>query len=121
MSASEAIWAPNGLQTPNLRASAPSRPPNTTQAIRQAAAPRAAPCMARKIASRPRLGLHRVHPLATANRTFRATVCSPGSSEVLSAAGATTAGPVAAGPVAAGPVAAGPVAAGEAAPGTAAK
>ena len=38
MSASESICAPNGLDTPSLRASAPSRPSNATQATRQPAA-----------------------------------------------------------------------------------
>ena len=53
MSASESICAPNGLATPSLRASAPSRPSKATQATRQTAAMRTSPCMARKMASRP--------------------------------------------------------------------
>ncbi len=53
MSASESICAPNGLETPSLRASAPSRPSKATQATRQSAARRTSPCMARKMAGEP--------------------------------------------------------------------
>ena len=50
-SASESICAPNGLATPNLRASAPSQPSKTTQAKIASAASRSSPLMARKTAA----------------------------------------------------------------------
>ncbi len=82
MSASESICAPNGLATPSLRASAPSRPSKTTHAIRQIAAIRTSPRMARKMASMPSMRLPSVHALTSANLTRRAAVRSPGRSGI---------------------------------------
>lgn len=82
MSASESIWAPNGLATPNLRARAPSRPSKTTQAIRKKAAIRAWPFIATKIALMPSIRLARVHAWTSANFIRRDAVRSPGSSGI---------------------------------------
>ncbi len=82
MSASESIWAPNGLATPNLRASAPSRPSKTTQAMRAMAAVRVSPRIARKIASMPSIRLERVQDCTMANLIRRAGVRSPGRSGI---------------------------------------
>ena len=82
MSASESICAPNGLATPSLRASAPSRPSNATHAIRQIAAICTSPRMARKMASMPSMRLLSVHALTSANLARRAAVRSPGRSGI---------------------------------------
>src|SRR5215218_4643734 len=88
MSASESIWAPNGLETPSLRARAPSRPSKTTQAMRHRAAQLTlAWLIARKIAETPSIRLLTVHALTSTNRSFRANVGPRGRSGRLSAAG----------------------------------
>ena len=77
MSASESICAPNGLATRSRRASAPSRPSKTTQAIRQNAASRtSAVWVDRKIAVMPSTRLSSVHAVDDREPDAPADACA---------------------------------------------